>query len=412
MPGHGIVTQAAPTAAPPQTQNYTKTGLGTPKGYLALGSLVTTLNTITADWLLSIGASDFTTDNMMMTNMEDNQATSDNAKIHQSDELVRIATAGSSTGVEVAVDNGTVTDGVQMSWSATNVARQVSAILFEEGIEDFDVQTPLLNGTGATTITTGFQPDLMIMFTVGNTGEFGSNEGEMIVSLVSREGPNYSSCGFDAVHGDTTPSAGERHSTTVIGGAVNAPGNFFETWTVSNFTSTGFDMDKVSGTAQRDITIVSLKLKSGYAGSVGTFSAPTVTGVDSSITGLDHKPQLAFFLANNQTAAAGSSAVCGMSFGACEADNECVIGGRYEDLDATANTDTDQAHRTDACLFHMNDVGTIDSQASLDSFTEDGVDLNFSTASRAILVGYMTIGKRPIGVPLFHNKRPSTPLRM
>jgi hypothetical protein len=152
---------------------------------------------------------------------------------------------------------------------------------------------------------------------------------------------------------------------------------------------------------------ISLKIAAGYSSAVGTADAPGSTGVDSTITGLDHTPQIALFSGTGQTAIdAGSNTKCSFYFGACDADADVVLGGQVEDsLGSTQNSNSLCWHRDDACIYTHNGV-SLRSAASLDSFTADGVDLNFSTASDIVKIGYLTIGPEPAGgLPSRHGAR-------
>lgn len=401
MAGHAIVTQAAPTSD--GTQNYTKTSLGTPIGALFFGGFVTTLNLDISHSVLSIGATHKSGNGVMcMSTAENAQATADSDSIQQSDELVRIPTPGANAAQEQCNYNAGVTDGIQVDWVATNVARQISALMFNEGIANFDVQYVTMNGTGATTITPGFAADIVLFFGCGGTSEF--NLGVCTENFSMYAGGNYASAVMNGAHGTTTPNSAEAMLIDEMIGSVNGTnGNTFNSWTLGNFTGTGFDATKIGGTDPIEVCVVSLKLDAGYAAEVGTFVAPTSTGVASVITGLDHTPDLAIFIGTDQTAAGGAGDSGTLFIGACDVDDEFCIGVSYEDFTSVNSTDTQSNHHGDACIYHTDHQGILNMEAAFDSFTADGVDVNFSTADRAILVGYLTIGAIGTGgLPGFH----------
>lgn len=402
MAGHAIVTQAAPVSD--GTQDFSRSGLGTPLGYLLFGGQVTTLNTDIDDFALSVGAADFTSEAMGFSGSEHNQATSDSRRIYRSDEVLRIATAGDSAANEQCSDNGAITDGMQVDWTATDVARQCSAIIFQEGIANFDVQSPSLNGTGATVVTTGFEPDIVIAFSPDRDNENGSNEAHWSMSFYDVSGDSYHGVMGMAGDGSTTPVSAERFDETNIVGFINNVGNVFQTWTLGSFTSTGFTATKAAGSAARNIIFVSISLSAGYSFSIGTVNAPTSTGVDSILSGLDHEPQIALFAGCGQTAAGQSSGQCSVGFGACTEDDEFSIGGAIRDFGSANNSDASSHHHDDATIYITDDAGTVISEGAFSAFQSDGVDINFSTADTGVALAYLTIGPVPVSAAPMMNK--------
>ncbi len=390
MAGHAIVTQAAPTSN--GTQNYTKTSLGTPIGALFFGSFVTALNTDISHSVISIGATHKSGNGILaMSTSENAQSTTDSDAIQQGDELVRLPTPGANAAQEQCNYNAAVTDGIQVNWVATSVARQITGLLFNEGIANFDVQYKTMSGTGATTVTAGFQPDIVLFFGCGATNEF--NIGVCTETFSMYAGGSYASIAMTAAHGGTIPTSAEAfHTDEMIGSIIGGSGVTGNSFTLGNFTSTTFDATKVDGTDALEMCIVSLKLDTGYAAKVGTFAAPTSTGVASVITGLDHTPDLAIFIGTDQTAAAEAGDSGTFFVGACDVDDEFCVGVSCEDFTGTASSDTQSNHHGDSCVYHTDHQGALNSEAAFDSFPSNAVSLNFSTAGRAIIVGYLTIG--------------------
>jgi hypothetical protein len=370
------------------------------------GSQCVTLNTNVSHWVTSIGASDLSGNGSMhMGNAEDNQATSDARSIQQSDELLRLPTPGTDAADEQANYNATVTDGIQVDWVATETQSLATALMFNEGIANFDEQYVTMNGTGSTTITPGFQADIVIFISAGQTSQFGAADGIMNFSMYDRVNDEYASIGVVANDADTTPSSAERSDHSYMIGSVNiTSGANFNHFTLGSFTSTTFDATKISSSGAMQITVVSIKLDTGYSAQVGSFAAPTSTGVTSVVSGLGFTPQLALFTGTTQTAVDTGSAASGSFFvGACDADDEFCVGGFSEDLDSATNTNTGTHHRSDSCIYGRSDAGTAISVAAFDSFPSGGIDLNFSTASTAIRVGYLAIGPDGGGVTARHS---------
>lgn len=402
MAGHAIVTQAAPTVD--GTQDFSKSGLGTPLGYLLFGSQVTALNTDVDGFAISVGAANFAAEAMGFNGSEHDQATSDSRRILRTDSVLRIAMPGEHAANEECSDNGAITDGMQVDWTSTNVARQCSAIIFQEGIENFDVQTPMLNGAGDTVVTTGFQPDIVIAFSPDRNDESGSNEAHWSMSFYDVSGDSYHGVMGMAGDGSTTPVSAERFDETNIVGFINNVGNVFQTWTLGSFDATGFTASKVAGTVGRNIIFVSIKLSAGYSYSVGTVNAPVATGVDSILSGLDHTPQIALFAGCGQTAAGASGSQCSVGFGACTGANQFSVGGAIQDFTSANNSNTSSHHHSDATIYITDDVGTVISEGAFDAFQSDGVDINFSTADVGVALAYLTIGPVPASSAPMMNK--------
>lgn len=395
---HGIVTQAITTSTPDVTQNFTQASLGTPKAYLFWGTESQAVNNNYDDYSVCFGASDLAAVDgfLAYNNYEDDQATSDVQTDIRDDGIYQGNTPGTNDGTELADHNATVTDGIQVNFTATSAAKLATAILLKEGIDSVDVQTPSINGTGSTTITTGHAADVVLIYAPSrdtlNTSANTFNGGLTFYDVAT---DTYASYFVTANHGDTTPDSAERYDESVAGGSLGvSSGTMTNSVTLGTFTATGFDVTKVSGTAGQYLLIISIKLSSGYSAAVGTATAPTSTGVTSLITGLDHTPQIAMFLGCLETAVGGSITQCAFYQGACTEDDMVATGGAIEDSGGgTQNTQAVSYHRTDSCIYITDDAHTqIISKAEFDSFQTDGVDLNFLTAVNAVKIGYLTIG--------------------
>jgi len=397
MAGHAIVTKAAPTTN--QTQDYTKASLGTPKGYLIFGSRsVLTLNTDADDCSISMGGSDLAAVNgfSVENNAQHNVATSNADRILRKTTLLALSTAGSSTIQEECNHNATVTDGIQGDWVNTNVAAQITALILNEGISDFDIQSPSLNGTGTTVVTVGFRADFHIVFMAGlNSGS--ATEGKPGICFIDANGITYHGVYNHWGSGDTTPEGAERFDETNLVGEINLSGNAFNTWTFGTYTGTGFTATKVGNSDARSPIIVSFKMAAGYSYLVSSVVAPTSTGVFDIIDTLSFTPQLAMFASADQTAVGGDSGASSIAFGACDADAQFSIGCAQQDFNSVNNTDCSSHHHGDATIYQTDDNGAVISEAAFSQFKTDAVELNWSTFTNAIRLASIVIGKDPVG---------------
>lgn len=401
MVAHAIVHNAAPTAAPPQTQNYTKTGLGEPKAVIALATNVETLSADVPSLSMSIGATDFTTEGVAHANELDNDSPTDNNHIHQSDHIVHLPNPeGTFGGEETAVENGTITDGVQLSWDLTNAAKQCSLIMLNEGIANAYCENVQVGTSGDKTITPGFQADIVVVISAGVNNTTGQTDAEQCMGFYERIGNTYVCIGWRTSNGRdlssvvTTTAQGIK--TTDIGLQINTIGSFGDNFTIGNFTSTEFDMQRANGSADRLCCVLALKLDAGYNASVGTFNAPLADGVTDVITGLTGTPELAMFLAVNADAVGSSGATCSFMVGACTDAEEVAVNGWSEDARSVASN-CGQAHRDDSCIYITDDAANLQSQASFSAFSDGKVTLDFTQTTNDILIGYLVISRVAFG---------------
>jgi hypothetical protein len=394
---HGIVFNDAPTVAT-GTQDYTKSSLGTVKGYLMFGSEDTAANTNFDDVQWQVGASDLSAVNgsLLGVNYEDDQATSDSKTLMHATRLLGLADAGTDGEDEGCNHNATLTDGIQVDWTNIQSARLCTALMFKEGVDNFNVQLVVLNGTGSTTISgVGFNPDVVICVSAGQDAiTYGPQGATAGVQFYKQTSNAYAGMYFAGSNGQTSHHSAMYYTTSAIGGNVNVvTANLDSQFTLSNFGADGFDAIKVSQTGTRVVMFISIGVASGYSTAVGTITAPGSTGVASTITGLDHTPQVALFTGSGQSSLDdGTDSQSDFFFGACDADAEVNMGGWIQDSDGVVeNTSAGGWHRDDSCIYQHNGV-SLRNKASFDSFQSDGVDLNWTTATDLIKVGYLTIG--------------------
>lgn len=408
---HGIVHAAARTTT--GTQDYTQTGLGTIKGLLFLGSDNPSINTTQNDLGISIGASDLAAvpGVMMGVNYEDNVATTDCKKMSQNDHIYGISGPGAWNPDSEADFDSQITDGVRIDWPTIveGTGRRTSAIMLKEGIDQLEVIHQEIAGTGSTTVTCGFTPDVLLVLDVASTVSPDNNGYNLTVGMYHRADDVYATVGVVGFNGQTTPVAACSFKDNKISGTVNSATNiWFNDFTVDSFTGTGFDMTKVSGTGAGDHIFICIKLAAGYSAKVGNFASPGSTGVASVISGLAFTPQIAFFIASSvtDTTDGTDTAKCSISFGAACLDDEDAVtevaqGGTVEDFTEPALADSRGNHREDACLFLIDETGSIPVKATLDSFPTGGVDLNYTiaTASWDVTTGYLVIGPDNVQSP-------------
>jgi len=397
-----IVTQAAPTTT--ETQDFTSSGLGTPVGAIALGSNLTTINGVLSDTGVSIGATDLTTEGACWGADEDNQTTTDNAHIHNSTHLVHLGTAGASSADESAEENNAVTDGIQLNWDAASVAKQVSLMLLQEGINDIDFRNYDL-GTGTDTITVGFQADIIVVFSTSVADDSGQNNAQQLVTFYERSSGNYVAAGYRYNNGRDLSTVDTQTAdviyTTDVPCTVNEVGSVSDRFTIGNFTSTAFDVVRTQGSATRRVGILSIELDTGYNAYVDTVNAPTSQGNTDLITSLTGTPVWGLWLGTSNTTVTGSvgSSFC---FGMMTANEDASVVAWSEDA-ATGNSNCGLQHRNDSSIMVSSDSGSMISRAAQNSFSDGTVSMNFSVAVTAVELGYLVVtGPSSVNVSHHH----------
>ena len=298
---HGIVNSTTRTSTT-GTKDYIKAGLGTPKAAIVLSSYNSAQNTDINDFGMAAGLTDFTTEVLFGTNYEDNVSPTDARVAQNNDRIHEMSDPGTQTQDSVAAENGTVTDGMQLNFSAVHAStsRRLSAIMLKEGIDSVSVDYVTLDGAGTVTVTPGFQADILIAFGNGGTVEPGGNGFQSALGFYHRGDDIHRILGWRGDNGQTTPSVGcGVDSDFLIGTCNNGATSFFNTFQAENFTSTQYDITNISGTASPQVGIMAIKLAAGYEAKVGYFNAPVTSGVTSVITGLSFRPQFALFAASS-----------------------------------------------------------------------------------------------------------------
>jgi len=405
---HGIVHKASRSTI--GTLDYTQTGLGTPKGLIFLGSQNVSVNVDFADLGHTVGVSDFSGNGQMMGgNYEDDVSVTDCKKLNDSNNIYGADDAGTYAPDNEANFDSLVTDGIRLNWpTLASTARRTSALLLKEGIDQFHTQHKVMNATGVTTITVGFTPDVILAYGVGTSIEPDSNGYQMVMGMYHRADDVYASIGTRADNGETDPDSADSFVNDYIVGTVNvSTHNWFNEFTLGNFTSTGFDATKVSSVAVVDVVWVAIKFANGYSGKVGNFSAPVTNGVASVISELPFTPQFGILAATGvNTLDDTRTDGCTFSYGACCFDNadakvQVSQGGYIDDFGFTANSECQGFHREDSCIYLKNSAAIIRVKALFDAFPSGGLDLDFTVthANWDVTVGYFVFGPDNVTSP-------------
>jgi hypothetical protein len=160
-----VVRQACPTST--GTQNFTKAGFGTPVGYIVIANLCEADGTEFDDLSGSFGFSDFTNQVCFTYSADDASARSDVDSETDDAAVCRLHDPGTAGPDDeaVGVDNGTVTNGIQIDWTTVpSTGKLVTVILIGGDVSNCHVGTQVLSDDTAHDITApGFQPKVVFL---------------------------------------------------------------------------------------------------------------------------------------------------------------------------------------------------------------------------------------------------------
>jgi hypothetical protein len=390
---YSIAVQDFVTPTATGTQNYTSSSISgiTPKAVFYVASLHQPANdpseTANASW--SVGAYDGTTDLAVANYSQDAQVATNNSHI-------AIATKSMYVRDTAAVKIGTsglISGGASINYTtAGGIATRAHMAAFTgSGTTAKTGTISLGTGTSAITVTTGFQPDAVILFGAGDAfaGSTGTTYACLSMGFATSDGTQRCVI-WTENNGSADGKPLEAILTARCGGQINAStGALNYHLTASNFTSTGFDITPNASAGSDLIGYLALKF-TGQSCKILDITTPTSTG-SQAITGAGFKPQFAMAVMTNLEAVdptfslttsdlMDSLAICTIG------DEQWSTSWRIDS--GAATTDTRQNCQNYA-LMGGNATATDAILASLTSFDSDGLTLNYSAVQGTAKKGFM-----------------------
>lgn len=374
-------------------QTFTDSSLGSrvPKAALFMINGATSAATSTNHFLLGFGATDGTTQWAQAGRSEHGLATSDTSHIHMNDKCIAMLLSGGGIDGEaefVSFSAGSVT----INWTnALASAYRITVILFAGSSLEVDVGNVSVGSTSSTTVTTGFETDVVI------AGWFNVN-GSANSANDTETGGMSCSVGFAINDGSDTNrgivvtsadnSADSRtYQVSFNNGCVaktrGLAGSFNsnDRASVTTYTSTGFDVDS-GGTFPAGYRFLYLALHLGGANaSIDSLSIPGSAG-NESITAPGFKPQFVMNLGTENIAFFENSSQQGNSFGAGFATANTQGSFSATDEYNQGTMDTESRYET-AMTYTQGDQGGGGGQAKATfvSFDSNGWTWNWSSIS-------------------------------
>lgn len=376
------------------TQDFTFAGLGTPKAALVIVTTATnTDGTPTDGRAMSVGVTDGTYQGGMGSNSEHNVGTTVADRVNFDDAVVRLINNTGSGFEAIATFDSWITDGIRLNWTtAPSTAVIVHVILWAGNgitVACGSIQPPAVGG-GSTNVNLGFRPDMLISLTsLTALNETLATVFSLQMSIAVDKSPIVQRGVFHQVaDADATTHVGFHGETTSDGRlAVNArldsiPFLILAGTKLDSFDSNGFT---VSSTGAGGTGPVISYLAVDYGGrdyALLEYEADPSTGI-SSYTGAGFKPEVALMLPTTAQSAfpldedGGDAGTFAIAF-AKIATEFCVSVVEGDNLSTTDNSG--QTAMKAIFLPHTTGDGIV-LEGGLDSFQNDGFDLNFAVNS-------------------------------
>jgi len=393
---HAVEIVKTPTSA--GDVNVTSSGFRSPLAAIVFGNRTLVDDVFTTHLGMGIGFTDLT-DNLCAAisaktsaNPSECDAGNYNTRV-----CTRLEVGTSTKQIGCQYDSLT-TDGIVLDYVEAQEAYPDihHALLLKNGIAQAKVVEKVAPGSGASTVTVGFKPDIIIVLGAGQTAaETGSTDAMLAMGFYHREDGTYFSCACFDQEAVNPSNCNSRSTASAIMANLNSSGTH-ETVTFGTFTDTTFDMTIGAGSATENLMFLCLKLQSSYRAAVGSFDTPTATGKKNIITGLNHQPDIAMFIGMGNTALDSGQALMSPSFSVAELINQqASIACSHVDA-ASGGGRAQNIQSTNYCLVGIEKTEVYLYRASLVAFESDGkVVVDFDKApATAVKVGYLTIGKK------------------
>lgn len=374
-----VVAQSAAPTSNGGTQDFTSSGFGTPLCALFFANYGVTNGTAAAHTMFAVGGYDGTRQNSQALAAEDAQGTSDTGGATDADSalITVLATDQTKDGDGTA---SFITDGARLTWAdAPPTAYLVNAVLLGgTGVSNCYVNTatsPATQDTATTVSSVGFLADFVIVWSAnGDTANMLSS-----VGFVANDGSNTQR----SLSEYNQNAAANMNEATRLSSTRVAQANIGATPTVSisNFTSSGFDVFDRDGNGARTIGYMAVKLN-GLSFKVLTSAAPNATG-SYTHSGVGFTPQFGLMLQGEIAAVdTNYSAQNGEVFAvsAFTATNQVCAGNHSADADTTSI----EKSLTDVLPVCLYRDGAAFATASFTTFTNDGPTFNYSVAPASV----------------------------
>jgi len=313
-------------------------------------------------------------------------------------------------------NNGTTTDGLQIDWVTvdTGNAPIVTVVLMGGSDLTADIVEGLTNNDAtALAVAMSFEPEVLIgISTRSINAEFDPEEVTTFWAATVSFTTN------DGAGGVVTRSANSRSGdgvTTSEGSFLNSSTHVIvnlnvatvgATYIVENFSATGFDIRRVSGTGRLPFAFLGLDFGDAVSFDVDHISAPSGTG-DQAFTEPGFKPQLVLAVLTTDVNVDETYDITnqfGVGIGVFDqepTESSCSVA-----VEDGLVSDTDTQSLTDNVFCNLADhAGVTALDASLVSRDPTGFTLNFATTTTNLKILYLAIAQENHVPSMMHQYR-------
>lgn len=402
-----LIQQAVRTAT--GNQDWTDSSVvGDMAAAIFFGSNAIANDTTTADSGLIVGATGLLSNAAVnLAGLTDGLVSSASRRyVTNANAIARSTVAGVVDLLAAAVTP--IVNGVTMNYSTVSAVAYLMNALMLSG-SDIEVQTSsssFASGDTVKTVTHGLTglPDIIIMFANRNiTAIPGTGASVSNIGFLERQGGSDGGYGWTLASGVDPPAATAMMTNDLGHQASGGVDNY--TYSISNVTASTFDINRsVSGAVVDSQVFIALRGKDRpFFAQAGAFLTPTATGVSTPISGMAGAPEVLMLvgtrrtnvgsLSVNDTAGAGG-------FGVAVNNN-----GTTQQMAAATQVQQAITPPVAKCrttvskaLLILSDTGTPLVDATVSSWNNDGVSLNYSTVdASARAVAYLAFGKAEVG---------------
>lgn len=299
---YGVTRVACNTST--GNQDITISGVGTPKLAIFEITKATADGTAVNDAVFGMGATDGTRQFSWCTFSQNAQAVSIDKNRGVTDQCVLINDAAGNVDGEAAFVSW-ITDGVRINWGDAPAGAYFLTVTLIGG-SDFEAYTNAVNlGTSTSAQTfgsVGFEANAVIVCrNLLNFSDLNNSFHSAVVGFVHNNGAGTVTQRSMSQTELNTSSDGvpEQRMMEDKFGFRLVSGNIDNEWTMSNFTSSGFDFQSNANTFNSDFGLIAMKF-TGLSVSVGTYEPPTSATTSTLNPGFE--PGLVFLGLNGCTA--------------------------------------------------------------------------------------------------------------
>lgn len=350
------------------------TGLGFTPKLLIFYSTRATVDGITAEASMAIGAADGVTEWLLLTNSEDGQGTSDTRTQSRVDACIGVAIPGSATAIYRASLTSLDNDGFTLDVTTAGAGELVFFLAF--GGDDFEAEVfndMFPNSTGSDSNSSLSITPTALLFTGINAFNLNNNLANMRLWMGGASNVSNQGClSFAAEDGVTTSQSISRQSTEKIVESIDASGTTVHSASLESFDENGYTLNFTTATAAFRVYGIAF---SGVEIKMDSFlSADVVAPFD--IDGVGFMPGAAIFWSSSKVPSTTTSANVESVFGFATDNSEQFVTG-LSDLDNVGTTVTFNWVKSDA--FYQDiaiSTGLETERIALDNFRVDGFALD------------------------------------